>query len=92
MLAVRLHQIITQIVKGICNLPILLFGHSWGGYAVANVLHYDYEIAGVVTVSGTNSPMDMILEQGRRMMGGFINMQYPYLWLYQRILFGEVAS
>lgn len=74
------------------NLPILLFGHSWGGYAVANILHYDYNIAGVATVSGANSPMEMIIEQGRRMMGGFINIQYPYLWLYQRILFGEAAS
>ena len=74
------------------NLPILLFGHSWGGYAVTNVLHYDYEIAGVATVSGANSPMEMIIEQGRRMMGGFINIQYPYLWLYQRILFGETTS
>lgn len=74
------------------SLPILLFGHSWGGYAVANILHYDYEIAGVVTVAGANSPMEMILEEGGRMMGSFINIQYPYLWLYQRILFGETAS
>jgi fermentation-respiration switch protein FrsA (DUF1100 family) len=36
--------------------------------------------------------MEMIIEQGRHMMGGFINIQYPYLWLYQRILFGETAS
>ncbi len=74
------------------TLPILLFGHSWGGYAVANLLHYNYEIAGVATVSGANSSMEMIIEQGRSMMGGFINIQYPYLWLYQRILFGETAS
>ncbi|MFO7611477.1 MAG: alpha/beta fold hydrolase [Clostridia bacterium] len=74
------------------SLPILLFGHSWGGYAVANALHYDYEIAGVATVSGANSPMEIITEQGRGMMGGFIDIQYPYLWLYQRILFGKTAS
>jgi len=74
------------------NLPILLFGHSWGGYAVANILHYDYEIAGVATVSGANSAMEIIIEQGRSMMGGFISIQYPYLWLYQSILFGETAS
>ncbi|MDW7656204.1 MAG: alpha/beta fold hydrolase [Bacillota bacterium] len=74
------------------DLPILLFGHSWGGYAVANLLHYDYEIAGVATVSGANSPMEIIIEQGRSMMGGFIYIQYPYLWLYQRILFRETAS
>lgn len=74
------------------SLPKLLFGHSWGGYAVANVLHYDHKIAGVATVSGANSPMEMIMEQGRNMMGAFINTQYPFLWLYQRILFGEAAS
>lgn len=73
-------------------LPILLFGHSWGGYAAANVLHFDHEIAGVATVSGANSPMEIIIEQGRSMMGGFIDIQYPYLWLYQRILFGKTAS
>ena len=74
------------------NIPILLFGHSWGGYAVANVLHYSHEIAGVVTVSGVNSSMEIIIEQGQRMMGGFIHTQYPFLWLYQRMLFGKTAS
>ncbi len=74
------------------GLPILLFGHSWGGYAVANILHYDHEISGVVSVSGANSPMDIIIEQGRNMMGGFINVQYPFLLLYQKMLFGETAS
>ncbi|MFP4461248.1 MAG: alpha/beta hydrolase [Thermotogota bacterium] len=74
------------------KLPILLFGHSWGGYAVANILHYDYDIASVATVSGANSPMEMIIEQGQRMMGGFIYTQYPYLWLYQSLLFGKTAS
>jgi len=74
------------------DIPIFLFGHSWGGYAVANILHYDHEIAGVATVSGANSPMEMIIEQGRSMMGRFIDIEYPYLWLYQRIVFGKTAS
>jgi uncharacterized protein len=81
-----------NIQEEFANLPILLFGHSWGGYAVANVLHYDHKIAGVATVSGANSAMEMIIEQGRSMMGWLIIIQYPYLWLYQRILFGETAS
>ncbi len=74
------------------DLPVLLFGHSWGGYAVANILHYEHKIAGVVTVSGVNSAIEIIIEQGRDMMGSFINTQYPYLWLYQRLVFGQVAS
>ncbi len=74
------------------ELPVVLFGHSWGGYAAANALHLNHEIAGVVSISGANSAMSMIMEQGESMMGGFIYVQYPYLWLYQRILFGESAS
>lgn len=74
------------------SLPVVLFGHSWGGYAVANVLHFDHEIAGVVSVSGASSAMSMIMEQGESMMGGFIYSQYPYLWLYQSLLFGQSAS
>lgn len=74
------------------KLPILLFGHSWGGYAVANVLHFEHNIKGVVTVSGANSAMDMISEQGEKMMGPFIYTQYPFLWIYQRLLFGDVAT
>jgi len=74
------------------GLSVMLFGHSWGGYAVANILHYDHEIAGVVTVSGANSAMNMIVEQGRRMMGGLIYIEYPYLWLYQRLIFGKAAA
>ncbi len=74
------------------DLPIMLFGHSWGGYAVANAPHLGHEIAGIVSVSGVNSSMEIVLEQGRRIMGGFIYTQYPYLWLYQRLLFGKIAS
>ncbi|NLY11066.1 MAG: alpha/beta fold hydrolase [Firmicutes bacterium] len=74
------------------NLPVFLFGHSWGGYAVCNVLHYDHQIAGVVSVAGVNSAMEIVIEQGRSLLGNFIYIQYPFLWLYQRLLFGNVLS
>lgn len=76
----------------LAELPLLLFGHSWGGYAVANVLNYPNDIKGVISVAGVDSAIDMVMEQGRTLMGGFIYAQYPFLWLYQRLLFGEVAS
>lgn len=72
--------------------PILLFGHSWGGYAAANILHDEQDIAAVVSVSGANSSKEMIMEQGEKIMGSFIKLQYPYLWLYEQILFGRAAS
>jgi dienelactone hydrolase len=74
------------------SLPVLLFGHSWGGYAVVNVLHFGYDVAGVVSVSGADSSLEIVTEQGRRMMGGFIDLQVPFLWLYEWFLFGGVAS
>ena len=74
------------------QLPLALFGHSWGGYAVTAILNYDHDIKGVVSVSAANSAMDMIMEQGRRMMGSMIEVQKPFLWLYQRYLFGEVMA
>lgn len=74
------------------RLPVLLFGHSWGGYAVANILAYPHEVAGVISVSGVNSAMDMIREQGRTLMGPLIHTQLPFIRLYQLMLFGSVAS
>lgn len=70
----------------------LLFGHSWGGYAVAAVLRYDYDIGGVVTVAAADGAMDIVVEQARNMMGVFADIQYPFLWLYQRMLFGKVTD
>jgi len=76
----------------LASLPRLLFGHSWGGYAVATVLSYDHDITAVVSVSGANSAMDITVEQAKQMMGPFALVQYPFLWLYQHLLFGKTAS
>lgn len=71
------------------EIPILLYGHSWGGYAVTAILNYDHQIAASVSVAGYNKPMEMILEWTKGMMGGFAYVEYPYIYLYQRVLFGE---
>ena len=76
----------------LASLPRLLFGHSWGGYAVAAVLSYDHDIKAIVSVSGANSAMDIIIEQAKQMMGISAYIQYPFLWFYQRMLFGKAAS
>ena len=91
---VDLHAALTFIAgqPNLSELPLLLFGHSWGGYAVVNVLNYPHDVKGVVSVSGVNTAIDMIMEQGEALMGGFIHTQFPFLWLYQRLLFGNIAS
>lgn len=71
------------------ELPVLLFGHSWGGYAVSAIFNYDHNITASVSVAGFNNPMQMIIEWARNMMGGFAYIEYPYIWLYQRTIFGN---
>lgn len=78
--------------KDLNNLPLLVFGHSWGGYAAANILHFDHELAGVVSISAPNSALEMILEQGSHMLGPVIYAQRPFLWFYQWLLYGKTAS
>lgn len=53
------------------NLPIMLYGHSWGGYAVTAILNGNHDISAVASISGFNSPSEFLLEQADNMMGFF---------------------
>lgn len=70
------------------DLPILLFGHSWGGYAVGNVLNLHPEVKAAVIVAGFNTSEDLIAYQGQQMAGEGVKILLPYISLYQRIKFG----
>ncbi len=70
------------------GLPVYLYGHSWGGYAVTAIFNYDHNVTASVSVAGFNKPMQMIIEWARGMMGGFAYAEYPYIWLYQKTVFG----
>ncbi|MBO4635568.1 MAG: alpha/beta fold hydrolase [Clostridiales bacterium] len=73
------------------GLPIVLFGHSWGGYSCTSVLNQHPEVAAVCSVSGFNRSSDLLLFQGEQMIGPVINIMMPYLNIYERIKFGEYA-
>jgi hypothetical protein len=74
------------------DLPIMLFGHSWGGYAVCNVLNYHSEVKAVVSLSGFNKSSDLINVQGEEMFGGAVNLLMPYVNAYEAIKFGKFAN
>ncbi len=75
------------------DLPVVLFGHSWGGYAVGNVLNMHPEVKAAVVVAGFNASKDLIEYQGQQMLGGVIRILMPYVNLYERMKFGnEFAS
>lgn len=74
------------------DLPIGLFGHSWGGYSVCNVLKYHPEVKAVVECSGFNSSSDMFEAGGKKIMGKGISLMVPFVKLHERIKFGKYAS
>lgn len=75
------------------DLPIYLYGHSWGGYAVAAVLGEGHDISAAVSVSGYENPMDMIKEWTSDSMGSLTaNVVSPYIALYNFLKFGKVSN
>ncbi len=71
------------------GVPVFLFGHSWGGYAVAAIFHFDHDVAASASVAGFNEAMPMIMEWGEGMMGPLIYAEYPFIWLNQKLTFGD---
>ncbi len=71
------------------GLPVLLYGHSWGGYAVTAIFNFDHEIAASVSVAGFSNPTEMIAEWFHDKIGWVANLEYPYISVYQWMIFGE---
>ena len=73
------------------GLPVMLYGHSWGAYAVTAVLNDTHNVDAVVSISGFNAPMGLLAEQAKAQMGVLGAIEYPFGWLYQTLLFGKDA-
>lgn len=73
------------------NLPIVLFGHSWGGYSVCSVLTYHPEVKAVIECSGFNSSSDLFESEGKKMIGNGIYLMMPFVKMHERIKFGKYA-
>ena len=71
------------------GLPVYLFGHSWGGYAVAAVLNFNHKVKAVVSVSGFSNPNKMIVEWAKRIAGAWTYLALPFMVLHQRLFFGK---
>lgn len=74
------------------EIPILLMGHSMGGYAAMSVLNKKTEIKGVVSVSGFNKLTDMIQSAVEEEFGSFGKVMLPPIMLYERLKFKEYAQ
>lgn len=71
------------------KLPVYLFGHSWGGYAVAAVLNLNHKVTAVASLAGFDNPNKMIQEWARRIVGKGAFLVKPFMVLHQRVHFGK---
>lgn len=74
------------------NLPIVLWGHSWGGYSVGSVLKIHPDVKAAVVVAGFNASLDMLEYEGRNIAGDAIDFILPYYKDYEKETFGEYAT
>jgi pimeloyl-ACP methyl ester carboxylesterase len=74
------------------DLPIVLFGHSWGGYCVSSVLTYHPEIKAVIECSGFNRSSDMFESGGKSQAGDVIYTMTPFIRIHELFKYGRYAS
>ncbi len=74
------------------NLPIFLFGHSWGGYSVCSVLTYHPDVKAVIACSGFNASSDLFESEGKKQAGAGIYLMLPFVKLHEWIKYGGYAS
>lgn len=82
-----------KLQKEFYHLPIMLIGHSWGGYSVTNVLKYHPDVKAVCSLAGFNTSLDLIMAQGETLAGKTaIKLLMPVLSAYESIRFGEYSE
>lgn len=74
------------------DLPIVLFGHSWGGYCVSAVLNYHPEIKAVIECSGFNRSSDMFESGGKSQAGSVIYTMTPFIRIHEYLKYGKYAA
>ncbi len=91
---IDLDYAISFVVKSgnLPDLPVVLFGHSWGGYSVCSVLTYHPEVKAVIECSGCNCSSDLFEAGGKEEAGDVIYTMMPFIKLHERIKFGKYAS
>ena len=74
------------------NLPVMLVGHSWGGYAVCAVLNYNHRVNAVASFAGYNNGRDVYDDFGIKAVGLRYYMLLPHFRVIQRFYFGRAVA
>lgn len=74
------------------KIPILLYGHSWGGFAVCAVNNKPHNVTGITERSGFNETVDIMYEKISDTIGKPIaNLLAPFIHIYEWIKFGKYS-
>lgn len=71
------------------GLPVCLYGHSWGGYATTAILNFDHDITAVASLAGYNDSLQEMTYVGKSLVGSFVYVEKPFIWLTLRTTFGD---
>ena len=74
------------------SLPVMLVGHSWGGYAVCAVLNYAHPVKAAVSFAGFNNGRETFEAHGRSNSGVLFNLLIPQFRKIEKQRFGDVAK
>jgi pimeloyl-ACP methyl ester carboxylesterase len=74
------------------DLPVMLVGHSWGGYAVCAVLNYNHNVNAAVSFAGYNNGSDFFKEMAVLVVGGIYYALSPQGWAIEKQLFGDTTK
>jgi len=73
------------------GLPIMLMGHSWGGFCVGNILNFHPDVKAVVSVSGFDTSTALLKQFTEVHLGKAALLLMAYVSLYERICWGKYA-
>lgn len=74
-------------------LPLLLYGHSWGGYAADCIGALEpFPIRGIVSAAGFYGSLSALAPYTRRHFGPLAPLPLLGIRLYQRLRFGKLAG
>lgn len=74
------------------KLPLFLFGHSWGAYAVGSVLSLEEKVKACACVAGMSSGYRMIVDKAEQYVGKFSITAKPFFDTYQKYLFKDYVK
>jgi len=73
------------------NIPVLLFGHSLGGYASTAVLQFGNKVTAIVAASGFDDPKEQWDYSVKKSTGFLGLILEPYAGIYMELKFGDEA-